>query len=146
MLDQVEDKLPQITEVYATYARTWPNLYLANFLYAKALAASAADPQQTEALLRKSIKLFDRFWESHYELALLLERRHDFEAAAGEYRRALETNSVNPALHYHLARVYERLGKKTEAAAEYAEHERQMELESIMVRQSAPSHLDLPSK
>lgn len=148
MLDQVEDRLPQITESYAAFVKARPDSYLAHFVYAKALSAAAGDPQKIEALLRKSIALDDKFWESHYELALLLERRRDFEAAAGEYRRAIELNSENPALHYHLARVYERLGKKPEAAAEHAAHERLSNAETAAIRrqQSALTYLDLPSK
>jgi tetratricopeptide (TPR) repeat protein len=148
MLDQVEDKLPQVTEAYAAFMKAQPDSYLASFLYAKALSAQSADPAQVEALLRKSIALNTRFWESHYELALLLERRRDFDAAAAEYRRSIELNADNPTPHYHLARVYERLGKKDEAAAEHAAHERLSAAETAAIRrqESALTYLDLPSK
>ncbi|MGA2135368.1 MAG: tetratricopeptide repeat protein [Bryobacteraceae bacterium] len=148
MLDQVEDRLPQVTASYGAFLKSQPENYLAPFLYAKALSASAADPRQVEPLLRKSIALNSKFWESHYELALLLERRHDFEASSGEYRRAIDLNSQNADLHYHLARIYERLGKKSEAAAEHAEHERLSGAETAAIRrqQSALTVLDLPSK
>ncbi len=148
MLDQVEDRLPQITASYAAFLEARPDNYLAPFLYAKALSAAAAGPQQVEPLLRKSIALNAGFWESHYELALLLERRHDFETASAEYRRAIELNSANADLHYHLARVYERLGKKQEAAAEHAEHQRLSSAETAAIRrqQSALTYQDLPAK
>ncbi|HUE00875.1 MAG TPA: tetratricopeptide repeat protein [Bryobacteraceae bacterium] len=148
MLDQVSDKLPQITAAYAGFLKARPDNYLANFLYAKGLSAASVAPQRIEALLRKSIALNAKFWEAHYELALLLERRRDFEAAAGEYLRAIELNSENADLHYHLARVYERLGKKGEASAERAAHERLSSAESAAMRrqQSALTYLDLPSK
>ncbi len=42
MLDQAEDKLPRVTEVYAAFASAKPNNYLAPFLYAKALSLEVA--------------------------------------------------------------------------------------------------------
>ena len=88
------------------------------------------------------------FWESHYELGILLERGHDFAGAAGELQRAIELNPGNPTPHYHLARVYERLGKKTEAAAEHAAHERLSAEETSAIRsqERALTPLELPAK
>jgi tetratricopeptide (TPR) repeat protein len=145
MLDQAEDKLPRVTEVYAAFASAKPNNYLAPFLYAKALSLEAGDPQQVETLLRKSIALNDKFWESHYELGQLLERRRDYAGAAGEFRRGIELSAGNSTLHYHLARVYERMGKKDEAAAEHAAHERlsAAETEAIRRQEGALTYLDL---
>jgi tetratricopeptide (TPR) repeat protein len=148
MLDQVADRLPRITEAFAAFHKAQPDSYLADFVYAKALSAGSADPQQVETLLRQSIALNAKFWESHYELALLLERRRDLDGAAGEYRRAIELDPDKPDLHYHLARVYERLGKKAEAASEHAAHERLTSAETAAIRreQSALTYLDLPAK
>lgn len=145
MLDQAEDKLPRVTEVYAAFASARPDSYLAPFLYAKALSMGAGDPRQVETLLRKSVALNDKFWESHYELGLLLERRRDFASAAGEFRRGIELNAGNSTLHYHLARVYERMGKKDEAAAEHAAHERLSAAETAAIRrrEGALTYLDL---
>jgi tetratricopeptide (TPR) repeat protein len=148
MLDQAEDKLPQITEAYATLEKAQPDSYMANFLYARALSIGAGDPRQIEALLRKSISLNSKFWEAHLELGSLLGRRHDFAAAAGEYQQSIQLNPGNPTLHYHLARVYERMGKKEEAASEHAMHERLSTEEAAAIRrqESTLTYLDLPSK
>jgi len=148
MLDQAEDRLPQITQAYGSFLKAQPGSYLASFLYAKALSMGAGDPRQVDGLLRQSIATNDKFWESHYELALLLERQRNFDAAAGEYRRSIELNAENPTLHYHLARVYERLGRKDEAAAEHAAHQRLSNAETAAIRrqESALTYLDLPSK
>jgi tetratricopeptide (TPR) repeat protein len=148
MLDQAVDRLPRITEAFAAFHQAQPDSYLANFVYAKALSAGTADSQQVETLLRQSIALNAKFWESHYELALLLERRRNLDGAAAEYRRAIELSPDKPDLHYHLARVYERLGKKAEAAAEHAAHEKLTSAETAAIRrqQSALTYLDLPSK
>jgi Flp pilus assembly protein TadD len=148
MLDQVEDQLPQITAAYAAFVKAHPDSYLANFLYAKALSIEPADPRPIEALLRKSITLNGQFWESHYQLGILLERQRDFDSAAAEFRRAIECNAQDPAPHYHLARVYERLGKQAEAAAEHAAHERLSGAEGAAKRrqETGLTYRDLPAK
>src|SRR5262249_24776499 len=89
---------------------------ISSFLYGKALAAS--EPQKSEAMFRKSILRNSQFWESHFELGLLLEDEHRFEDAAAELRRVAELNPKDPAVHYRLARVYDRLGKTAEARSE----------------------------
>jgi len=148
MLDQAEDKLPQVTEAYAALAKAKPDDYLAEFLYGKALSIQSGDRRQIESLLRKSIALKGDFWESHYELGILLERGRDFAGAAGEFQRAIELNPTSPTPHYHLARVYERLGKRTEAAAEHAAHERLSAEETSTIRgqERAFTPLELPAR
>jgi Flp pilus assembly protein TadD len=151
MLDQAEDELPQVTAAYAARVKRKPDDYLANFLYGKALSLASGAPgdrRQIEALFRKSIALKADFWESHYELGILLERDRDFAGAAGEFQRAVELNPASPTPHYHLARVYERLGKKEEAAAEHAAHERLSAEETSAIRsqERALTPLDLGVK
>ena len=116
MLDQAEDRLPRITEVFATFAKTAPNHYLSNFLYGKALAVE--NPPRAETLLRRSIALNEGFWESHFELGALLDRQGKFEDAAREVQRSSELNPENAAAHYRLGRLYDRLGKAAEAQRE----------------------------
>jgi tetratricopeptide (TPR) repeat protein len=120
MLDQAEDKLPKITEVFAAFAKSAPGNYLGSFLYGKALAVQ--DPAQAERLLRESIARNGQFWESHFELGALLEQRGAAEEAAQEIRRTIELNPQDPASHYRLARLYDRLGKTAEARAERELH------------------------
>jgi tetratricopeptide (TPR) repeat protein len=122
MLDQAEDKLPQITAVFAAFAKASPDHYLSSFLYAKSLRLE--DPDRAEALLRKSIAQNREFWESHLELGVLLDEKRQFEEAAREIRRSIELNSADPAAHYRLARLYDRLGKPAEARAERERHAR----------------------
>jgi tetratricopeptide (TPR) repeat protein len=148
MLDQAEEELPQVTEAYAALVKSKPDDYLANFLYGKALSVASGDRRQIEALFRKSIALNSGYWESHYELGILLERGRDFAGAAGEFQRAIELNPKSPTPHYHLARVYERLGRKDEAAAEHAAHERLSveETSAIRSQERALTPLDLPAR
>jgi len=122
MLDQAEDRLPKIGEVFAAFARSAPENYMSGFLYAKALMVQ--HPDQAEALLRKSIARNGEFWESHFELGVLLDQREKFEDAAREMRRSIELSPNDPVPHYRLARLYDRLGKTAEARAERELHAR----------------------
>ena len=123
MLDQAEARLPAITRVFAAFADRAPENYRSSFLYGKALALGD-NPARAEALLRKSIAQNEGYWESHFELGLLLDRQRQYEPAAGEIHRAAELNPRDPVPHYHLARLYDRLGKSREAAAEREVHAR----------------------
>jgi tetratricopeptide (TPR) repeat protein len=120
MLDQAEDKLPKITEVFAALAKSSPENYMSSFLYGKALMIE--HPAQAEALLRKSIARNGQYWESHFELGVLLDQRQKFDEAALEIRRSIDLNPNDAAPHYRLARLYDRLGKTAEARAERELH------------------------
>jgi tetratricopeptide (TPR) repeat protein len=123
MLDQSEDRLARITQVFAAFARRAPESDLASFLYGKALAL-AGNTAGAETWLRKSIALNAASADSHFELGVLLESRRQFEEAAREFRRAAELHAGDPVPHYHLARIYDRLGKPSEAQAERELHAR----------------------
>jgi tetratricopeptide (TPR) repeat protein len=122
MLDQAEDKLPRIVEAFVAFAKRAPDNYQSSFLYGKALALE--NPQEAEAMLRKSIARNEGFWESHFELGLVLENEHKLDEAAAELRRAAELNPQDAAVHYRLARIYDRLGKAAEARSEREQHAR----------------------
>ncbi len=89
-------------------------------MYAKALNAQFKEPEQAEMLLRKSISLNGEYWESHYELAILLEKKHALVEAEKEFRRTTELNPKEPSPHYRLCRVLAKLGKTKEAQDEAA--------------------------
>jgi len=73
-------------------------------------------------LLRKSIGVDGRNWEAHYELGVLLEAKRAWPSAAAELQRSAELNPSQAMPHYHLARVYDRLGESEKARAERALH------------------------
>ena len=123
MLDQAEGRLPGITQVFAAFAKRAPQSYLSNFLYGKSLAM-AGDAAGAEPLLRKSVALNDGYWESHFELGVLLEDQKKLEEAAREVQRSAELNPKEAAPHYHLARLYDRLGRNSDAVAEREVHAR----------------------
>jgi tetratricopeptide (TPR) repeat protein len=120
MLDQAEDRLPRIIDVFAAFAKRSPDNYLSSFLYGKSLMIGHS--ARSEVLLRQSIGLNNEFWESHFELGTLLDEQGKFEEAAREFQRCVQLNPGDPVPHYRLARLYDRLGKTAEARAERALH------------------------
>ena len=78
------------------------------------------DPGQAESLLKKSVSLNGDYWESHYDLGIQLAKRGALADAEKEFRRAVELNPKDPAIHYRLFRVLAGLGKTREADAELA--------------------------
>ena len=122
IIDQAGDRLPEVEKRFAAYAKANPKNAASQFLYAKAIGASSGDAATVEALLRKSITLDGKNWESHLELGGVLDKRRAYEEAAKEFQRSIELNQKASAPHYRLARVYDRLGKKSEADAERERH------------------------
>lgn len=124
ILDQAGDRLPRIAGAYTAWEKAKPRNYLPPCLYAKALSAAGDDPAKIEAELRRSIQLNAHYWESHFELGVLLAKKSEWQAAATELSRSIELNPKNAPAHFQLARVYERLGRREQAQAERAEHQR----------------------
>lgn len=124
MLDQAGPHLPEITVDFENYATANPTSGEAQLLLAKALLAS--DPQSDRALdlLRKAVSLDANNWEAHFELGVLLESKHDYAAAATELATSTQLDPSQPMPHYHLARVYDRLGEPDRAKTEREIHER----------------------
>ncbi|MGH9666396.1 MAG: tetratricopeptide repeat protein, partial [Bryobacteraceae bacterium] len=57
-------------------------------------------------------------------LGVLLSSRGQFAEAAREMERSIALNPNDPAPHYRLARIYDRLGKTAEANAERELHKK----------------------
>ncbi len=123
MLDQAGPRLAEITRDYQAWNRRQPSNYQSSFLFAKALAAGGAEPSVIGDLLRRSIRLKPDFWESHLELGLLLSKQRKFQEGAAELVRCASLNPQEPLPHYHLARVYDRLGQPDKAKAERELHQ-----------------------
>jgi Flp pilus assembly protein TadD len=122
MLDQAGPHLAEITRDYESWLTRNPNNPKAPLLLAKALLAQNSKDERAESLLRRAIALNPKDWESHYELGVLLENKHDYPAASTELARATELNPNEPMPHYHLARVYDRMGQSSLAEAEREKH------------------------
>jgi tetratricopeptide (TPR) repeat protein len=124
ILPQAADRLPQVVAAFAAWEKAEPDNYLAVCLHAKALGAAAGDTAEIEAKLGRSIQLNDAYWESHYELGVLLARNREWKTAAAELSRSIELNPKVAAAHFQLARAFEKLGDPERAQAERAEHQR----------------------
>jgi protein O-GlcNAc transferase len=124
MLDQAGSHLDEITRDYEAWTARDPANAKAPLLLAKALLAADGRDPRAEPLLRKSIALDGNDWEGHYELGVLLEAKHDYPNAAKELEHSIQLDARQPMPHYHLARVYDRLGQPERARAEREAHER----------------------
>jgi Flp pilus assembly protein TadD len=124
MLDQAGSHLDEITQDCEKWAEREPQNAKAQLVLAKALTTSNSNDDRAEALLRKAIALNPDDWEPHYELGVLLARKHMYPEAATELKRSTELDPKQPTPHYHLARVYDRLGKPDLAQAERETHQR----------------------
>jgi Flp pilus assembly protein TadD len=124
MLDQAGTHLPDITAAYERWSSSQPKNAEALLLLAKARLASDSKDATAEGLLGRSIALDDRDWEAHYELGALLEGKRDWARAAIELKRSSELDKNQAMPHYHLARVYDKLGEEEKAKAEREIHEK----------------------
>jgi tetratricopeptide (TPR) repeat protein len=138
LLDQAEDRLPRIVAAYAAWEKAEPANPLPPCLYAKALGAAGEDAAKIEAELRRSIGLNERYWESHFELGVLLGKKGDWRTAAVELKRSIELNPKHAPAHFQLARAYDKLGQRELAQTERAEHERLTAAETGVGEKPAP--------
>jgi tetratricopeptide (TPR) repeat protein len=123
ILDQAGTHLGEITNAYESWASRDPQNAKAQLLLAKALLVSDARNERAERLLRHSIALNRNDWESHYELGVLLANKHQYQQSATELARSIELDPKQSIPHYHLARVYDRLGQPDRAKAEREAHQ-----------------------
>jgi Flp pilus assembly protein TadD len=124
ILENAGDLMPEVLSRYAAWEAAEPGNYLPWFLHAKALDASSGDTAQSEAELRRSIRLNPNFWESHLELGIVVMQREQWQEAAAELSHAIALDPKKTAPHFQLARVYNHLGKREQAQAELAEFKR----------------------
>jgi len=124
VLDQAGNRLPEIVKDYETWAGKNPQTAKAQLLLAKGLLAGDPKSKRAEDLLRRSIALDPKEWEAPFQLGVLLASEHDYAGAAKELTRSIELNGKEPMPHYHLARVYDRLGEPEKAKAEREIHQR----------------------
>ena len=126
-LDQVPARLPEITKQFIQYERANPVSATGPFLHAKALNAQTTEPETARKLLQRSIAIQDTNAAAHFELGVALERLQQFADAAHELERAATLDPAEPATHYRLARMYDRLGKPDAAQAERKLHTKLIE-------------------
>jgi protein O-GlcNAc transferase len=123
MLDQAGDRMSDVVLRIGNWAVANPGNAQAEFTYGKALIVSGGDEGTAEKLLRNSILINNNQWESHYELGVLLEKQRKFPEAAAELERSIAIDAKQADAHYHLARVYDRLGAADKAAEQRNIHQ-----------------------
>lgn len=119
ILDHAGDRLPAIESRVTAFLKKNPESPSANLVYAKVLIRRTHDePDAVETHLRRALGM----WEAHFELGVLLARKRKYAEGAEELETAVKLKPDESAPHYHLARVYDRLGKTAEAAEQRAIH------------------------
>ena len=130
MLQHASERIEEVEERMRVFYMQHSDDHFGPFLYGRVLLAKlgarrhSASISNIESLLRESIERNEDFWESHYELGVLLEKKRDFRAAEEHLERAVELNPDSSKPHYRLARVYQRLGKSREAKRQRELHKR----------------------
>jgi len=105
LLDHAEDRLPRILAAYAAWEKAAPANPLPPCLYPRRSAPLAAiRPNRIRAAPLHPAQ--PRYWESHFELGVLMEKKADWPGAAAELKRSLELNPTHAPAHFQLARAY----------------------------------------
>lgn len=75
--------------------------------------------KEAETCLQESLRYEPRFPNAHLQMGLLLEKEKKDEEAIRELSRSAEYDPTNPEPHYILGRIYQRVGDKAKADAEW---------------------------
>lgn len=125
LLEHAGERLPELQERYAAYAKLNPAEPAGFVLQAKALLEEdeRTNAAKAESLLRKGLELNASDSEGHYLLGRVLEAKSDLAGAVKEYERSVELNAQEPGPHFRLARIYDRLGRREDAEKQRRLHE-----------------------
>jgi tetratricopeptide (TPR) repeat protein len=96
----------------------WPPLNLGTLL------VKLGRLQEAQASLRESLRSDSQFPKAHYQMGLLLEKEKKSDEAIHELNLAARFDSADPEPHYALAGLYQRLGVKERAEAEWKTFEK----------------------
>jgi tetratricopeptide (TPR) repeat protein len=130
VIEHAVDRIPEVIARARAFEQANPQSPLGYVLHARALILeippSGFPPEAEEAqvLLQKALAIRDDQADAHYLLGTLLERKQDYSGAALQFETAIRLNAADPAPHFRLARVYERLGRREDAQRERALHEK----------------------
>lgn len=142
VLEHAGGRIPEVLARAKGFEEANPSSPLGYVLHARALilqcppAGFPPEAEEALGLLKKALSLKEEQAEAHHLLGLVLERKGDHAAAAVAYERSIALSPKEPAPHFRLARVYERLGRREDAARERALHS-QLNEESGASRQGS---------
>jgi len=97
-----------------------PESFQANYTLGAALAVSSAHPEEASRLLRKAVALKPGSAMALYQLAKLLWRESQGQEAISLLERSIRADPNYRESHYLLGSIYQGLGRKEEAAREFA--------------------------
>jgi tetratricopeptide (TPR) repeat protein len=125
LLEHAGERLPECRAKFAAYEKVNPKDSMGFVLHAKALLEEdeSRNASQAKELVQRGLSVREEDAEGHLLLGRLLEGERDLAGAAREYERSVALNPKEPGAHFRLARVYERLGRKEDAARERRLHE-----------------------
>lgn len=121
----------EVIQRFQRYAELEPDNALAQYYYAMSLwkgkpaDASAANVQEVESRLKRSIALDAAMADAHLQLGNLYADEHKYAESIPEYVRALSLNPDLPNAHYRLGTDYVHMGQKDQAQAEFAVYQKQ---------------------
>lgn len=98
-------------------ASAWPALDLGTLL------VKVGRLDEAKTYLRQALRFDPRFPKAHYQLGLLLEKRHDDTAAIRELLQATAGDPSYAAPYYVLGRIYRRQGQPMKANQAWAKFE-----------------------
>jgi tetratricopeptide (TPR) repeat protein len=75
--------------------------------------------KEAETCLQEALRYEPRFAKAHFQMGLLLEKEKKDEEAIRELSRSAEYDPAYPEPHYILGRIYQRIGDKAKADAEW---------------------------
>jgi tetratricopeptide (TPR) repeat protein len=135
ILEHASDRLPEITGRAINFERIAPQNPLGYVLHARTIIRQLppseypAEAGQAHDLLQKALAIKEDQPDAHYLMGMLLERKKEYESAATHLERSIELDGATPEPHFRLAIVYNRLGRKEDAARERALHAKLSEAE-----------------
>jgi len=91
----------------------WPPLNLGTLLI------KLGRLEEAETCMQESLRYEPRFPKAHFQMGLLLEKEKKDEEALRELSRSAEYDPAYPEPHYVLGRIYQRIGDKAKADAEW---------------------------
>ena len=124
LLEQAGGHLDQVVMTEGAWAKREPKNAKAQLTYAKALLQKDRRSSDARQLLDNAVRLDGSDWEAHYQLGVYLENARDYAGAAAELKQSIALDPTRALPHYHLARVYDRLGQVDLARVEREAHTR----------------------
>jgi tetratricopeptide (TPR) repeat protein len=126
----------QVDQRLQDFATRYPENAAASYEYAMSLWDRGGGEQgrnlaEIEALLKRATARAPRWYEPHYQLAMVYESENRSRDAIGELRQAATLQPDFKPAHFELARMYKRVGDNVHAAQEA---DRAKQLDNVQIK------------